>query len=154
LVRRELAIFEISFGTEHPTVATALNNLAQLLQDTNRLAEAEPLMRRALAVDEKSLGAEHPDVARDLHCLALLLQDTNRLAEAEPLMRRAVAILLRFRHSTGYEHRDQARFSDDYRRLLKKMGKSDSEVETTLQALRLASPENRGGVVAALTDEP
>ena len=40
-----------------------LNNLAQLLQDTNRLAEAEPLMRRALAIDEKSYGADHPQVA-------------------------------------------------------------------------------------------
>ena len=30
-----------------PQVASDLNNLAQLLQDTNRLAEAEPLMRRA-----------------------------------------------------------------------------------------------------------
>ena len=40
-----------------------LNNLAQLLQATNRLAEAEPLMRRALAIDEKSFGPDHPDVA-------------------------------------------------------------------------------------------
>ena len=41
----------------------SLNNLAELLQDTNRLAEAEPLMRRALAIDEKSFGPEHPNVA-------------------------------------------------------------------------------------------
>jgi hypothetical protein len=32
-------------------VATVLNNLAALLQATNRQAEAEPLMRRALAID-------------------------------------------------------------------------------------------------------
>ena len=38
----------------HPEVATYLNNLAQSLQDTNRLKEAEPLMRRALAIDEQS----------------------------------------------------------------------------------------------------
>ena len=43
--------------------ALALNNLAQLLQDTNRLAEAEPLMRRALAIDEQSYGPDHPNVA-------------------------------------------------------------------------------------------
>ena len=40
-----------------------LNNLAQLLQVTNRLAEAEPLYRRALAIDEKSFGPDHPNVA-------------------------------------------------------------------------------------------
>jgi hypothetical protein len=31
-----------------------------LLQYTNRLGEAEPLMRRALAIDEKSFGPDHP----------------------------------------------------------------------------------------------
>ncbi len=61
--RRALAIDEKSFGPEHPNVAIGLNNLAQLLQATNRLAEAEPLMRRALAIDEKSFGPEHPNVA-------------------------------------------------------------------------------------------
>ena len=63
-MRRALAIDEASFGAEHPNVARDLNNLAQLLQATNRLAEAEPLMRRALAIDEASFGAEHPNVAR------------------------------------------------------------------------------------------
>ena len=59
-MRRALAIDEKSYGPEHPDVASDLNNLAQLLQATNRLAEAEPLMRRALAIDEKSYGPEHP----------------------------------------------------------------------------------------------
>ena len=72
--------------------AGSMNELALLLRETNRLAEAEPLMRRALALDEQSYGAEHPRVAADLNNLALLLQDTNRLAGAEPLMRRALAI--------------------------------------------------------------
>ena len=35
----------------------------QLLQATNRLGEAEPLMRRALAIDEASYGPDHPNVA-------------------------------------------------------------------------------------------
>ena len=50
-----------------------LNNLAQLLKATNRLAEAEPLMRRALAIDEKSYGPDHPKVAIRLNNLAELL---------------------------------------------------------------------------------
>ncbi len=92
LQRRALAIDEVRYGPDHPNVATDLNNLAMLLQATNRLTEAEPLMRRALAIDEASYGPEHPEVARDLNNLAQFLQDTNRLAEAEPLMRRALAI--------------------------------------------------------------
>ena len=49
-MRRALAIDEASFEPDHPTVAFCLNNLAQLLLATNRLAEAEPLYRRALAI--------------------------------------------------------------------------------------------------------
>ncbi|MCX6901612.1 MAG: tetratricopeptide repeat protein, partial [Verrucomicrobia bacterium] len=99
--RRALAIDEQSFGPEHPNVAIDLNNLAQLLKATNRLAEAEPLIRRALAIDEQSFGPEHPNVAIRLNNLATLLQDTNRLAEAEPLMRRVISI---FEKSLGEDH--------------------------------------------------
>jgi hypothetical protein len=38
-------------GPDHPVVAVDLNNLASLLQATNRLSEAESLMRRALAIE-------------------------------------------------------------------------------------------------------
>ena len=65
-----------------------------LLQDTDRLEEAELLMRRALAIDEAVFGGDHPDVARDLNNLAQLLRATNRLEEAEPLCRRTVEIFL------------------------------------------------------------
>jgi len=91
-LRRALAIDEASHGPDHPNVAIHLNNLAQFLKATNRLAEAEPLMRRALAIDEASHGPDHSDVAIRLNNLAALLKDTNRLVEAEPLMRRALAI--------------------------------------------------------------
>ena len=44
----------------HADVAIRLNNLAALLQDTNRLGKAEPLMRRALAIDGEAFGEQHP----------------------------------------------------------------------------------------------
>jgi tetratricopeptide (TPR) repeat protein len=105
LLRRALAIAEQSFGPEHPKVAIRLNNLAQLLQATNRRKDAEPLMRRALAIDEQSYGPAHPEVATDLNNLAQLLQATHRLEEAEPLMRRALAI---DENSYGPEHPEVA----------------------------------------------
>ena len=90
-----------------PTLLSwALNDYAVLLQATNRMAEAEPLMRRALAIDEKGFGPDHADVAILLNNLAQLLQATNRLAEAEPLMRRALAI---DEKSFGSEHPHLAR---------------------------------------------
>ena len=60
-MRRALAIDEQSYGPNHPSVGRDLNNLAQLLKATNRLAEAEPFMRRALAILLNSLGPDHPD---------------------------------------------------------------------------------------------
>ena len=68
-MRRALEIDEASFGGQHPEVARGLNNLAQLLQATNRLGEAEPLMRQALEIDEASFGKQHPTVAIRLNNL-------------------------------------------------------------------------------------
>jgi len=73
-------------------LAWALSSFALLLQETNRLAEAEPLVRRALELDEKSFGPDHPSFALGLNNLAALLMATNRLEKAEPLMRRALAV--------------------------------------------------------------
>jgi len=86
-----LALEEAELG-ERSLLAWALNDYAQLLKATNRLAEAEPLMHRALALDRASFGPDHPNVAVGLNNLALLLQATNRLAEAERLLRRALAL--------------------------------------------------------------
>jgi Tetratricopeptide repeat len=67
LLRRALAIDEESFGPEHPTVARDLNNLARLLQDTNRLPEAEPLSRRSVGIFldfTRRTGHPHPTSTR------------------------------------------------------------------------------------------
>ena len=133
--RRTLAIAEASFPAEDPRIATHLNNLAQLLQATNRLGEAEPLMRRALSIDEASYGPDHPNVARDLNNLAQLLQATNRLGEAELLMRRMVAIFLAFQRDTGNAHPHRDAGIANYTGLLRAMGKSRAEIDTTLVAL-------------------
>jgi hypothetical protein len=86
LMRRALAIDEQSFGAAHPNVARDLNNLAQLLQATNRLAEAEPLMRRALAIFVVSLGADHPNSQTVAGNYAAVLKEMG-LGEEEVLER-------------------------------------------------------------------
>jgi hypothetical protein len=82
---------EAAYGTDHPDVATALNNLALLLQATNRLAEAEPLMRRALVI-LLSFGFEHPTLQAVLVNYIKLLQAMD-LTEAE-ISERLQALLL------------------------------------------------------------
>ena|SRR5215510_10340130 len=89
LLRRALAIAEMSFGLDHPNVARPLLDLAVSLDDRK---EAETLMRRALAIEEKHFGPDHPNVAERLNTLAILLRKTNRHAEAEALLRRAFDI--------------------------------------------------------------
>jgi hypothetical protein len=53
-----------------------------LLQATNRLAEAEPLMRRALAIFIRSLGLDHPSTVTVQNSLTALLLAMGR-SEAE-----------------------------------------------------------------------
>ncbi len=92
LFRRALKIDVASYGADHPVVAIDLNNLAGLLQLTNRVSEAELLYIRALKTTESYYGAEHPSVATSLNNLATLLRSTNRASEAEPVYRRALKI--------------------------------------------------------------
>jgi tetratricopeptide (TPR) repeat protein len=139
--RRVIAIAERILGPDHSSVATCINNLAQLLQDTNRLAEAEPLMRRALAIAQRSHGPDHPDLAMYLNNLAALLQDTNRLAEAEPLMRRALAIAER---SHGPDHPDLAMYLNNLAGLLQETNRL-TEAES-LYRLALAINERSLGL--------
>jgi tetratricopeptide (TPR) repeat protein len=53
-----LLIREKTLGTDHPDVATSLNNLALLYSTTGKYSEAEPLYKRALEISEKALGNE------------------------------------------------------------------------------------------------
>jgi tetratricopeptide (TPR) repeat protein len=129
LFRRVLEISEASYGPNHPNVARGLNNLAGLLQETNRYSEAEPLYRRALEIDEASYGLDHPSVATGLSNLALLLQETNRTSEAEPLVRRALEI---DEASYGPNHPNVARGLNNLARLLQETNRHD-EAEPLLR---------------------
>ena len=84
-MKRALAIDEKSYGPEHPKVAIDLNNLALLLQATNRLGEAEPLMKRALVILLKftrETGHPHPHLRDALHNYFALLKEMS-LGEEE-----------------------------------------------------------------------
>lgn len=62
-LRRALTMDKKVLGPDHRFVARDLNDLAQLLQDTNRLDEAEPEMRRALEIlvsSQRKTGHAHP----------------------------------------------------------------------------------------------
>src|SRR5258708_37907818 len=83
-------MMEKAVGPEHPTVATALTNLAQLSVRRHEYADAEVMTRRSLAIREKALGPNHPDLETALKLLAQIYYLESRYAAAEPLYRRAL----------------------------------------------------------------
>ncbi len=89
--KRALIIEEKMLGKDHPSVASTLNNLAEVYVNLSRYAEAELLFKRALIIKEKMLGKDHPTVATTLSNLALLYMELERYEEAEPLINRALA---------------------------------------------------------------
>ncbi len=81
LMRRALVIDEQSYGPEHRHAAHDLSNLALLLKDTNRLAEAEPQMRRMVTIllnFKRSTGHEHPHFQAAFGNYAALLKAMGR----------------------------------------------------------------------------
>lgn len=87
-----LQVVSDRLGSEHPAVATSLNNLAGLYRSQGRYSEAEPLYQQALQIDLNALGEDHPDFAIHLHNLAGLYTTQGRYAEAELLYLHALTV--------------------------------------------------------------
>ena len=110
--QRTRPLFERAFesqerflGPDHPEVAAAATNLANVLSHTGENELARPLYERALSIWEKSLGADHPKVATGLVNLARLYLRTGDYHDASPLLARALAIQEK---GLGPEHPDVA----------------------------------------------
>jgi len=88
-----LTILQTRLGEDHPSVATRLNNLANLYSDQGRYSDAEPLFLQAIESGKASLGEDHPSVATRLNNLANLYSDQGRYSDAEPLFLQAIEII-------------------------------------------------------------
>lgn len=101
LLREILRLHEENQGLPDADVAEALNNLAAVLQRTDRSEDAEALMRRSLGLYEDRLGKDDPKVGAANCNLAEIVSAMGRLEEAEALLRRALII---FETSYGKDH--------------------------------------------------
>jgi CHAT domain-containing protein/Tfp pilus assembly protein PilF len=119
VVERIIAIFEKVLGSEHPLVATYLNNLGALYVHLYKYAQAEPLYQRSLAIREKAFGFQRPEVTNSLNNLANLYQQMGNYAQAEPLYQRALAIREK---AFGSQHLEVAKSLNDLGRLYLSMG--------------------------------
>jgi len=132
LIRRALDLDEKSLN---PNITRDLNNLSQILLATKRIHEAEFPIRRAVALDERNFGPDHPNVSRDLNNLSEVLSLMNHHLEAASAMRRAFVILLKAHRRTGHQQPAEADVEGSYRCLLQILGKSQAEINATIDAM-------------------
>jgi tetratricopeptide (TPR) repeat protein len=160
LHERAVALDEARLGSDHPTTATSLTNLANVLRDQGDLQGAGTLHQRALAIREARLGADHPDTARSLDNLAGVLHLQGDLQGARTLYERALAIS---EARLGTDHPDTARSLSNLAGVLHLQGDLDRaralhERALTIREARLGpdhpdtvrSRQNLAAVVAAL----
>ena len=55
-----LAALQRKLGADHPDTLATAGNLALILLDQGKYAEAEKMQREVLAAQERHLGADHP----------------------------------------------------------------------------------------------
>lgn len=134
-----LRLAEKEFGTNDPTYAIVLNNLAENYRWQGFYDAAEPLYRRALTIIEAASGPEDPTTAAILNNLALLYAYQGRNAEAEAGFVRALSIK---RRALGEGHLEVALTLTNYAALLRVMGRLDQavEMEARIAAIR-ANPQ-------------
>jgi serine/threonine protein kinase len=85
MLREAVVAADKLWGGDHPHTAWALADLAGVLEDEGRLAEAESTARAALAMRRKLFGNGNPSTLESLRRLADILQRQGKTAEAEAL---------------------------------------------------------------------
>ncbi|MEC4802779.1 MAG: CHAT domain-containing tetratricopeptide repeat protein, partial [Jaaginema sp. PMC 1080.18] len=111
LLQQALAIYEQTYGSDHPSFAGSLSVLARLYSDMGNYSEVESLLQRALAIDEQTYGSNHPSVASSLTGLVRLYQVQGDIALATDYLSRSLNIKennLSLIFTTGSEAQKQA----------------------------------------------
>lgn len=119
LLERALAICEQGLGPDDIGTATALNNLAVLLQKQRDFAGARLQIERSLAIYERALGPVAPLTMTAVANLGLLLHAQGDLVGARPLLERVLAMTEKV---LGPEHPDTARSLNNLAGVLQDQG--------------------------------
>ncbi|MEO8461120.1 MAG: serine/threonine-protein kinase [Dokdonella sp.] len=111
---------EIGYGAAHPNTIELTGNGAMLLEQVDRLTEAEAGFRSAIAGYE-GIDANFPRLMGPLSKLGLLLARTGRYGEARASMQRALAV---GRRQTADPH--VASLTVDYAEFLRRIGETEA----------------------------
>ncbi|MEP7087256.1 MAG: serine/threonine-protein kinase [Gemmatimonadota bacterium] len=91
-LRKSLAERHALYGRDNAAVATAMDQLGDVLTRQDSLAEADTLLRGALSIRRKLFGENSDATAESLDHLAELLNEKDDFPSAEPLYRSALNI--------------------------------------------------------------
>jgi serine/threonine protein kinase/tetratricopeptide (TPR) repeat protein len=119
-LRQVLSLRQQLLPEDHDDIATSMNNLACVLRDQGRLAEADSMCRDALTRRRRQLGEEHPATVTSLDNMASILSAQGRLAEAETGFQKALNMR---RKRFGEEHPAVAESINDLAEVWRQEGK-------------------------------
>jgi len=105
LAHQVLKLREEALGSEHPTTAACLNDIAMMYQSQLNYGMAERFFQRSQTIRETALGPEHPETATSLFNLGNLYQLQANYARAELLQQRCLKIREK---ALGVENSDTA----------------------------------------------
>ena len=83
--------FKAGLGAQHPSALSYVHEMARVLLDLGRPADAEREQRDAVAGCRAALGDSHPETLITITHLAGLLRAQNKFPEAEPLCREVLS---------------------------------------------------------------
>jgi tetratricopeptide (TPR) repeat protein len=119
-------------GADHPDTLMTMNDLACVLRDQEKHAEAEQLLREALAGQQRVLGPRHFDTVNSMNNLALVLADQGSFGEAEKMLR---SVIEAHRALFGDEHAKTLKAMSDLAFALEPQGKYAEAERLLRQAL-------------------
>ena len=107
-------------------------NLADVLREEGKFAEAETLTRETLAIERRTLGNDHSDTQATVQAVGQLLTAQGHYAEAERLLREAYDTRLRI---LGRDHSQTAEAAYNLGALYAAQGKKEEAMVPLVSAV-------------------
>jgi tetratricopeptide (TPR) repeat protein len=137
-----IALIEKLEGDNESRLATAHNNLGEILRERGELDRARGELEIGQALYEKIYGADHPRHALSLNNLANIDLETNELVRAEQRFRQVIEIR---EHALGPDHPHLAMALSNLGLALRRQGRLDEAkqaVERALAVMRSRGPDD------------
>lgn len=140
LARASVAIAEKTFGTNHPSTASALYLLGVVYEESRQFTNAQAIFAKSFEIRATSVGLEAPDTMTSLHMLARVHLAMGELTTAKQLNETCVGLREKF---LGPEHPDTAKSLNNLGMVCGRL--NDSATEELLYQRSLGIAEKKLG---------